>query len=68
MAEMSAAAFVEEAARFLTSKSTTAKPRPALPARAASISAFRASKLVCLAFDVMTLIRGVNAPASLASS
>jgi hypothetical protein len=30
---------------------TTAKPRPALPARAASISAFSASRLVCWAME-----------------
>ena len=58
---MSAAALVESTASFLTSKATTAKPRPALPARAASISAFRASRLVCWAMEVMTLMSGVNA-------
>ena len=33
-------------ARVLTSSATTAKPRPCSPARAASIAAFKASKLV----------------------
>ena len=45
---------------FLTSMATTAKPRPALPARAASISAFKASRLVCWAMEVITLISGVE--------
>ncbi|EAP96225.1 hypothetical protein V12B01_13555 [Vibrio splendidus 12B01] len=34
-------------ARLRTSSATTAKPRPASPARAASIAAFSASKFVC---------------------
>jgi len=33
-------------ASFLTSSATTAKPRPCSPARAASMAAFRASRLV----------------------
>ena len=36
-------------ARPFTSLATTAKPRPASPARAASIVAFSANKLVCAA-------------------
>ncbi len=35
----------------MTSAATTAKPRPAAPARAASIVALRASRLVWLAID-----------------
>ena len=38
-------------ARFLTSDATTAKPFPDSPARAASIVAFKASKLVCSAMS-----------------
>ena len=38
-------------ARFLTSLATTAKPLPASPARAASIVAFSASRLVCAAIS-----------------
>jgi len=33
-------------ANFLTSSATTAKPRPASPALAASIAAFKASRFV----------------------
>jgi len=40
-------------ARFLTSLATTAKPRPASPARAASMVAFSASRLVCSAMPEM---------------
>ncbi len=38
-------------ARLFTSCATTAKPRPASPARAASIVAFSAKRLVCLATE-----------------
>src|SRR3546814_2572511 len=41
-------------ARSFTSSATTAKPRPAEPARAASIAAFRANRLVCSAMPVIT--------------
>jgi hypothetical protein len=41
---------VSAASRF-TSPATTAKPRPASPARAASISAFSASRLMRLAMS-----------------
>ena len=40
-------------ARFFTSVATTAKPLPASPARAASMVAFRASRFVCRAIEVM---------------
>ena len=43
-------------ASSLTSLATTAKPLPASPARAASIVAFSASRLVCSAIEVMTLM------------
>ena len=46
-------------ARFLTSDATMAKPLPASPARAASIVAFSASRLVWLA---MSLIRLTTSP------
>ena len=38
----------------LTSLATTAKPFPASPARAASMVALRASRLVCSAIEVIT--------------
>ena len=41
-------------ARVRTSSATTAKPRPCSPARAASIAAFKASKLVCSEMPLMT--------------
>ena len=43
-------------ASSFTSLATTAKPLPASPARAASMVAFSASRLVCCANEVMTLI------------
>ena len=39
-------AFLESSASFLISSATTANPRPASPACAASIAAFKANKLV----------------------
>ena len=41
-------------ARVRTSSATTAKPRPDSPARAASIAAFNANKLVCSAISRIT--------------
>ncbi len=43
-------------ASALTSWATTAKPRPASPARAASMVAFNASRLVCSAMVVMSWV------------
>jgi hypothetical protein len=40
-------------AKFLTSWATTAKPRPASPARAASIVALSARRLICSAIDLI---------------
>ena len=56
---MSSVAFAVWLARFFTSDATTAKPLPASPARAASIVAFSASRLVCPA---MVLIRPTTSP------
>ncbi|CAB4923707.1 unannotated protein [freshwater metagenome] len=53
---MSSVARAVSCASSLTSLATTAKPLPASPARAASIVAFSASRLVCSAIDVITLI------------
>ena len=52
-----AAAFSLRSASFLTSEATTAKPLPVSPARAASIAAFKARRLVCLAISSMMPIR-----------
>ena len=48
---MSSVAFAVWLARLFTSPATTAKPLPASPARAASIVAFKASRLVCAAMS-----------------
>ena len=52
-------------ARLLTSDATTAKPRPASPARAASIVALSASKLVWLAISLISLTTSPMLAASL---
>ena len=44
---ISSAATCERSASLRTSAATTAKPLPCSPARAASMAALRASKLVC---------------------
>jgi hypothetical protein len=41
-------------AKPLTSDATTAKPFPASPARAASMVAFSARRLVCAAIELIT--------------
>ena len=46
--------WVVRAASPRTSSATTAKPRPASPARAASMAAFNASRLVCSAIPLIT--------------
>src|SRR5262245_34522906 len=53
---MSFAACEERCARLRTSDATTAKPRPASPARAASTAALSASRLVCRAISSITLM------------
>ena len=53
---ISFAACDDRCARLRTSEATTAKPRPASPARAASTAALSASKLVCRAISSMTLM------------
>ena len=52
---ISSVAFWVSTDSALTSSATTAKPRPAAPARAASILALSASRLVCLAIAAMRL-------------
>ena len=53
---MSLAACAERCARARTSDATTAKPRPASPARAASTAALSASRFVCRAISSITPI------------
>ena len=45
-----------------TSCATTPNPRPAAPARAASIAAFRASRLVCVAISEITCTKSSTTP------
>ncbi|MNH13174.1 hypothetical protein D3C79_727390 [compost metagenome] len=56
MPEISSVAWRVRAARPRTSSATTANPRPISPARAASMAAFSASRLVCSAIAVITLM------------
>ena len=51
---ISLVAFAVERANSFTSLATTAKPLPSSPARAASIVALSASKLVCSAMPEIT--------------
>src|SRR6185369_12588165 len=52
------------AASAFTSWATTAKPRPASPARAASMVAFSARRLVCSAMPVISLTTSPILPAA----
>ncbi|MNG23893.1 hypothetical protein D3C84_1085530 [compost metagenome] len=54
MVWISAVLFWVRPARERTSSATTANPRPCSPARAASMAALRASRLVCSAMPPMT--------------
>ena len=54
--EMSSVARAVSWASSLTSLATTAKPLPASPARAASMVAFSASRLVCSAMPLISLM------------
>jgi hypothetical protein len=53
--DISSVALAVWLASDLTSAATTANPRPASPARAASMVAFSASRLVCSAIAVISL-------------
>ena len=61
---ISPVAFAVCSASALTSDATTAKPRPAEPARAASMVAFKARRLVCSA---IVLISSTTSPIRVAA-
>src|SRR6478672_8535361 len=65
---ISPVAFAVCSARALTSDATTAKPRPASPARAASMVALRAKRLVCPAIVLISSTTSPMRPAALESS
>ena len=65
---ISPVAFAVCSASDLTSVATTAKPRPASPARAASMVAFSASRLVCPAIVLIRSTTSPIRPAALVSS
>ncbi len=61
-AEISSVAFAVWPASAFTSPATTAKPLPASPARAASMVALSASRLVCSATAVISFDHVADAP------
>ena len=66
---ISPAAFWLRSASLRTSAATTAKPLPCSPARAASMAAFRASRLVCRAISsMMEILLAISFIAATASS
>ena len=67
-AAISSVAFAVWPASAFTSLATTAKPRPASPARAASIVALSASRLVCSAMSVIRRTTSPMRPAASLSS